>query len=122
MVDCNTITMKKIIFFALLLVAISGQSQEIKSIKGSQSSDASRVYDDVFKGFTYFVDVNDQLNLASDFVLERVEVYNVLGQRMISKNLSNFQDTMNLSELNSGVYIVRLKIAGREKAFKIVKR
>lgn len=113
--------MKKIIFFALLLVAISGQSQGTKSISASQSSDASRLYDDVFRGFSYFVDTDHQLNLSSDFRLEKVEIYNVLGQRMISKNLSNFQDSISLSELNSGVYIVRVKIEGRDKSFKIVK-
>lgn len=113
--------MKKIIFFALLLITLSGQSQGIGTISNSQSSDPATFYDDVFKGLTYFVDVNGQLNLASDYVLERVEIYNVLGQKMISKNLSNLQEMINLSDINSGVYIVRLKISGREKSFKIVK-
>lgn len=113
--------MKKAIFLTLVLVTAIVQSQEIKTVNDSQFSNPLRSYDDVFKGFTYFVDVNNQLNLASDYILERVEVYNVLGQKLISKNLYKFQETTNLAEFNSGIYIVRVKIDGREKAFKIVK-
>src|SRR5690554_930081 len=125
--------MKNIILFVFLLIATAVNSQgEIHQSNSELDISANNIgkdtnklstllYDDVFKGFTYFVDNNYQLNLISNQALENVEIYNVLGQKMISKNLSYSRESINISELNSGIYIVRVKIAGRDKSFKIVK-
>lgn len=124
--------MKNITFFVLLLIAtvVNGQDNvqnnsefyvSASNISKDTNKPSTLLQDDVFKGFTYYVDHNDRLNLISNQALEKVEIYNVLGQIMISKNLSYSQESVDISELNSGIYIVRVKIAGRDKSFKIVK-
>ncbi|MGB3345052.1 MAG: T9SS type A sorting domain-containing protein [Aequorivita sp.] len=124
--------MKNITFFILLLIAtvVNGQDNiqnnsefyiSASNISKDTNKPSTLLQDDVFKGFTYYVDNNDRLNLISNQALEKVEIYNVLGQLMISKNLSYSQESVEISELNSGIYIVRVKIAGRDKSFKIVK-
>ena len=74
-----------------------------------------------FKGFNYFVDKNNQLNLSANISMEKVSLHNTLGQQVVSQKLSNTNETVELSGLQSGVYIATVSIDGASKTFKIVK-
>ena len=78
------------------------------------------VGDNVFEGFNHFVN-NSQLILNANKPMDNITIYNVLGQQVISKKLSKNNETLELSALNSGVYIVKIAIDGQNKSFKIVK-
>lgn len=80
------------------------------------------VGDQTFNGFTYFVDVNNQLNLKANVSLDNVQLYNVLGQQVFTQKLSSTSETIDLSSLKTGVYIATVSIDGNSKSFKIVKR
>lgn len=78
------------------------------------------VGDNVLEGFKYFVS-NNELNLSSNNSMENVSLYNILGQQVVSQKLSSNNETVNLSGLQSGVYIATVSIDGAVKSFKIVK-
>ncbi len=80
------------------------------------------VGDNVFEGFKYFVDADSQLRLSANLPLESLRLYNVLGQEVISQKLSDINETISLSALNTGVYIASVSINGVNKTFKIVKK
>ena len=80
------------------------------------------VSDQNFNGFTYFVDANNQLNLSASIAMEKVALYNVLGQEVLSAKLSSNSEVIDISGLNSGVYIATVSIEGQVKSFKIVKK
>lgn len=80
------------------------------------------VTDQNFNGFSYFVDANNQLNLSSSIAMEKVALYNVLGQEVFSSKLSSNSEIVDISGLNSGVYIATVSIEGQTKSFKIVKK
>ncbi|AFL81335.1 Cleaved Adhesin Domain protein [Aequorivita sublithincola DSM 14238] len=73
-----------------------------------------------FKGFKYSV-ANNQLSLSANTSIEKVAIYNMLGQQVVSQKLSSDNETVNLSGLQSGVYIATVSINGASKSFKIVK-
>ncbi|SRX54622.1 T9SS-dependent choice-of-anchor J family protein [Aequorivita sp. CIP111184] len=73
-----------------------------------------------FKGFNYFV-ANNQLSLSANTSMENVVLYNMLGQQVVSQKLNNSNETIELSGLQSGVYIATVSIDGASKSFKIVK-
>jgi hypothetical protein len=73
-----------------------------------------------FKGFKYFV-ANGQLNLSATTAMERVAIYNMLGQEVVSQKLANTNETVTISGLQSGVYIATVSIEGASKTFRIVK-
>ncbi len=79
------------------------------------------VNDQVFQGFTYFV-ANNQLTLSAKTSMEQVAVYNMLGQQVISQKLNSNNETVNISVLQSGVYIATVSIEGANKTFRIVKK
>jgi len=78
------------------------------------------VTDNNFEGFNYFVS-NNQLNLSANTSMEKVSVHNTLGQQVVSQKLSNTNETVELSGLQSGIYIATVSIDGASKSFKIVK-
>lgn len=73
-----------------------------------------------FKGFEYFV-ANNQLNLSASTLMENVALYNMLGQQVVSQKLNSNNETIELSGLQSGIYIATVSIDGASKSFKIVK-
>ncbi|MFC7356774.1 T9SS type A sorting domain-containing protein [Jejudonia soesokkakensis] len=77
------------------------------------------VDDNAFEGFSHFVDANRNLSLSANTPMSNVSVYDVLGKVIITSDLSNTNETINLASLNSGVYIARVTIEGQVKSFKI---
>lgn len=73
-----------------------------------------------FKGFQYSV-ANNTLNLSSSIKMNSIALYNMLGQQVVSQKLNNTNESVNISELQSGVYIATISIDGASKSFKIVK-
>jgi len=78
--------------------------------------------DESFNGFIYFVDANNQLKLSANTNMESLQLFNVLGQQVVSQRLSNTNEVVNISALNTGVYIATVTIEGQNKTFKIVKK
>ncbi|RFN59765.1 T9SS-dependent choice-of-anchor J family protein [Marixanthomonas ophiurae] len=85
------------------------------------TSDVLSVNEQSFDGFEYFVD-NNNLKISADRAFESVNLFNVLGQEVVSKNLSNTSEVINIASLQSGVYITTVTIDGAKKSFKIVKQ
>ncbi|GHC56653.1 T9SS-dependent choice-of-anchor J family protein [Ulvibacter litoralis] len=74
-----------------------------------------------FDGFKHFT-TSDQLTLSANRAMDQVNLYNVLGQQVVSQKLSNTNEVVNISSLNAGVYIANITIEGASKTFKIVKK
>ncbi|WP_343768137.1 T9SS type A sorting domain-containing protein [Gangjinia marincola] len=90
------------------------------AINAGDQGDLS-IEDSVFEGFDYFNN-NDELTLRASNSLEKVEIFNVLGQKVTSQLLNNQTETIQINSLESGVYFVNAVIEGRNKSFKITKR
>lgn len=78
------------------------------------------VEDNVTDSFKHFV-ANGQLNLSANTAMERVALYNMLGQEVVSQKLARNNETVNIAGLQSGVYIATVSIEGASKTFRIVK-
>ena len=50
-----------------------------------------------------------------------VEIYSLLGQRVISNSLSNTIESIDVSALNTGVYLAKINIDGNSKTIKFIK-
>lgn len=79
--------------------------------------------DNVFAGFKHFVDARNILQLSStNKNIEGVAIYNLLGQNVLSHKLSSTDASIDLSKLNSGIYIAKVSIDGASNSFKILKK
>ena len=76
----------------------------------------------VFNELNYFPNpVKNSLTISNSSELTQLEITSVLGQTMITKNLNELQTEIDLSNLENGVYFVKVKADGAEKTFSIVK-
>ena len=80
------------------------------------------VDDQVFTSFSQFVDADSNLRLSANTAMDNVQLFNVLGQQVVSQKLNSTNESINISSLRSGVYIASVTIEGQNKSFKIVKR
>ena len=74
-----------------------------------------------FEGFEHYV-TNNLLHLSANTTMEKVTLYNILGQQVVSQKLTSNNETISLSELQSGIYIAKVSIDGARSSFKIVKK
>ena len=80
------------------------------------------VEDNTFNGFTYFPNpIKDVLTLKSPRAIDKVDVFNVLGQRMVSINSQNNVQNIDLSNVQVGVYFVRISIDNQIKTIRVIK-
>lgn len=62
------------------------------------------------------------LNLeSSNRGITGVEIYSILGQSVLSKSLSDNSESIDVSSLNDGVYLVKVNMDGNFKTIKFVK-
>uniref|UniRef100_UPI00404B205E T9SS type A sorting domain-containing protein n=1 Tax=Gelidibacter sp. TaxID=2018083 RepID=UPI00404B205E len=75
------------------------------------------------KSFKHFYNKDsDVLTMtSSSLAFEAIEIYNLLGQQVVNKNLSQTIETINMSSLEDGVYLAKVTIEGRIQTVKILK-
>jgi len=72
--------------------------------------------------FTYYPNpVNSELRIEANNTIEQVEVFNVLGQRVISQRPNQTNPILDMNNLEAGVYLMKVSIDGTNKTFQIIK-
>ncbi len=66
--------------------------------------------------------VTDLLSISYTENIHSVEVFNLLGQKIMDKAPNNTQVTINLSDVETGAYLVRVSSGKAQKTFKILKK
>lgn len=80
------------------------------------------VDDNTFNGFTYYPNpVKDVLSLESPRAIDSVEVFNVLGQRIVALDSQNTIQNVDMSNLQSGMYLVKVSIGTQTKTIRVLK-
>ena len=62
------------------------------------------------------------LNLATELNISSVEVYNMYGQRVIVQDYDTNQAALNMAQLSSGTYLVKVVSNERVKTIKVIKQ
>jgi len=65
--------------------------------------------------------VTDILNVRSQAVVDDVAVYDILGKLVLKTTPDTVSTTIDMSALNSGVYLVQVTIGGASKTVKVIK-
>tara|TARA_S200000501_G_scaffold337297_1_gene343299 strand:+ start:1102 stop:2424 length:1323 start_codon:yes stop_codon:yes gene_type:complete len=70
--------------------------------------------------YSYNID-SKELTIDASEMLTKVNIYNLLGQEVISNDVNGYNVNMNLSELNGSVYIVTVEgVNNASDSFKII--
>ncbi|WP_040247783.1 T9SS type A sorting domain-containing protein [Psychroserpens mesophilus] len=65
--------------------------------------------------------VNDVLHMQSNSIMENVEIFNLLGQRIKAFTFEPNNNTIDMSALTDGIYLVQLSVNGNELTYKVIK-
>jgi len=66
--------------------------------------------------------VNNVLNIQSNATIDKVEIFNLLGQQIKAVNFSNNNNTINMSNVSKGMYVVQISINGKQSTYKVLKK
>lgn len=71
----------------------------------------------------YYSKNTDILTLkSSELPFDNVQLFNVLGQNVMQKSLSQTSESLNLSQLQDGIYLIKVGIQGNNETFKLLKQ
>lgn len=62
---------------------------------------------------------NDVVNIAADIAVHSIEIYSMTGK--LIKTFSKDTKQINVSDLSSGIYLLRIKSEGADQSFKLIK-
>lgn len=65
--------------------------------------------------------VKDVLNISHSKNIDSVEIFNILGQKVLAKSINNTQDVVSMQELTSGTYLVKVTSENEVKTIKVIK-
>ena len=77
---------------------------------------------ETFQFETYPNPVNDVLNISANIKIDKVELYDLLGNQVKSQNLNAENNKISVSELLSGIYILKTYIQDNVGTQKIIKK
>jgi len=65
--------------------------------------------------------VKDVLNLSNNEIIEKITIFNTLGQAVLSRSINNTQALIDVSSLAPGSYITQVKMQSSLQNIKIIK-
>ena len=75
-----------------------------------------------FVGFNSYPNpVKNSINLESRLNIDKVSIYNLLGQEVLSRDLNEMSPSLDMSNLASGAYILRVQIGSQSKIIRVIK-
>ncbi|MNL05164.1 hypothetical protein D3C87_1257470 [compost metagenome] len=79
--------------------------------------------DFVLANFRYFPNpVLHNLTISNSSIIDEVEVFSVSGKSILSKKVNSEHSEIDLSNVSSGVYLLKVKSEGKTKTVKIMKK
>ena len=78
--------------------------------------------DNTIEGFSFYPNpATDAINLNSTENIERVTIYNILGQKVIDQDINTTSSQLNVSNLVTGAYLMQVSVDGKTATYKVLK-
>jgi hypothetical protein len=72
--------------------------------------------------FTYYPSpVKSNLTIESSYLIKSVRVFDMLGREVINDRFDNSNVNLNMQDLSSGTYIMKVTIGESSQTFRIIK-
>ena len=77
----------------------------------------------VIEGFTFYPNPSlDVINLTATENIERVSIYNMLGQKVIDQNINATSSQLDVANLVTGTYLMLVSADGKTASHKVIKK
>ena len=64
---------------------------------------------------------NNVINLKASKTISGIDVFNVMGQKVFSKSINAFNSSLDISQLDKGIYIMNVTIDGNTGTYRFIK-
>ena len=64
---------------------------------------------------------SNQLTIEANETIQKVSIYNLIGQEVLTKNPKSNKTILQINELPKGVYVVSTTIEGKDSTSKFIK-
>ena len=74
--------------------------------------------------FTHFLNQNTNVLTvtSANAAFDNITMYDILGKQVINKTASQTRETVNMSNLEDGIYILQVTIGGKTQTVKLLKQ
>ncbi len=73
--------------------------------------------------FTYYPNpVTNEINLSAKTTIDEVSIFNLMGQKVFFEKLNTSKKSIDLSNLQSGMYVMKVTAEGNTASYKILKQ
>ena len=77
-------------------------------------------YENEISNFEYYYNpLNDILNITSGEKLSNIEIFNILGQKVIKEDINSYNHQINLGNLSTSIYFIKVESNNGVKTFKL---
>lgn len=81
------------------------------------------IIDQLFEYFEFYPNpVEDILYITNSETIEQIEIFDVAGRRVVERQFNQADLILNVEELSTGTYLLKAKVGGMEKVFRIIKK
>ncbi len=78
--------------------------------------------DNTIEGFSFYPNPSsDVINLSSQDNIERVAIYNILGQKVVDQNINATSSQLDVANLVTGTYLMEVSVDGKTATYKVIK-
>src|SRR5690625_202614 len=112
--------------YDVYVIAVCDEDEEIYS-EASETltfkTEPMSVDYQIFQDFSFYPNpVENVLNLQANAQIEQVEIFNLLGQKVIQTQPKSLEAKIETEKLSSGIYLMQVSIDGNEKTFRVIKK
>ncbi len=80
------------------------------------------ISDNEIEGFSYFPNpTTNGINLSARENIEKVSIYNILGQKVVNQNSNTTSIQVDVDHLTTGTYFMEVSATGKTATYKIIK-
>ncbi|MBZ0328318.1 MAG: T9SS type A sorting domain-containing protein [Altibacter sp.] len=95
----------------------------VNSVLFNIDSDILGTSENLLEGFSFYPNPTSlEINLSAKNTIDEVSMYNLLGQRVLLQKPNATRNTVDVSFLQSGLYVMHVSSEGKTATYKIVKR
>lgn len=81
------------------------------------------IAESVIEGFNMYPNpVKDMLTMEANDIITKLQIYNLLGQEVMLRSLNTSQVQLDVSQLKTGVYIVKVQAGNQVASYNLIKQ
>jgi len=105
--------------YYLFVLNTGGESDVVVDLSNAILSTSENTID----GFTYYPNpMNEVLHMRANSTIESVVIYTILGQKVIDQNIGATTSQLNVSNLSTGAYLMKVVSEGQTGTYRLIKK